>query len=138
MEQAFITDKTYDNIEFDKTPLGKGEYEDCNFFNCDFSNTDLAELTFIACRFVGCNLSLATLTKTSFQDAKFKECKMLGLHFENCNQFGLSFSFENCSLNHSSFYKTKIRKTVFEIASYRKQILQKQTSQPAYLINAIS
>ena len=68
MEQAFITDKTYDNIEFGKTPLGKGEYEDCNFFNCDFSNTDLSELTFIACRFVGCNLSLATLTKTSFQD----------------------------------------------------------------------
>ena len=39
---------------------------------------------------------------------------MLGLHFENCNQFGLSFNFENCTLNHSSFYKTKIKKTVFK------------------------
>jgi len=39
---------------------------------------------------------------------------MLGLHFDNCNEFGLSFSFENCILNHSTFYKTKIKKTTFK------------------------
>ena len=39
---------------------------------------------------------------------------MLGLRFDNCNEFGLSFSFDNCLLNHSSFYKTKIKKTVFK------------------------
>ena len=39
---------------------------------------------------------------------------MLGLRFENCNAFGLSFSFDNCQLNHSSFYKTKIKRTVFK------------------------
>ncbi|GAB6283323.1 MAG: hypothetical protein STSR0008_20850 [Ignavibacterium sp.] len=39
---------------------------------------------------------------------------MLGLHFDSCNKFGLSFSFENCILNHSTFYKTKIRKTIFK------------------------
>jgi uncharacterized protein YjbI with pentapeptide repeats len=38
---------------------------------------------------------------------------MLGLRFENCNEFGLSFSFEKCLLNDSSFFKTKIKKTVF-------------------------
>jgi uncharacterized protein YjbI with pentapeptide repeats len=37
----------------------------------------------------------------------------LGLHFENCNEFGLAFKFENCQLNHSSFFKTKIKKTIF-------------------------
>ena len=39
---------------------------------------------------------------------------MLGLRFDDCNEFGLSFSFEGCQLNHSSFYKTKIKKTVFK------------------------
>ena len=39
---------------------------------------------------------------------------MLGLHFNNCNEFGLSFSFDNCSLNHASFYKNKIKKTIFK------------------------
>ena len=38
---------------------------------------------------------------------------MLGLHFEDCNEFGVSFSFENCTLDHCSFYKLKIIKTVF-------------------------
>jgi uncharacterized protein YjbI with pentapeptide repeats len=39
---------------------------------------------------------------------------MLGLQFGYCNKFGLSFRFENCSLNHSSFYQTSIKKTVFK------------------------
>ncbi len=39
---------------------------------------------------------------------------MLGLHFDDCNDFGLSFSFESCQLNHASFYKTKIKKSVFK------------------------
>ncbi|MEM4663148.1 MAG: pentapeptide repeat-containing protein, partial [Candidatus Diapherotrites archaeon] len=34
--------------------------------------------------------------------------------FDTCNEFGLSFSFEGCQLNHSSFYKTKIKKTIFK------------------------
>lgn len=38
---------------------------------------------------------------------------MLGLQFDECNGFGLSFSFEACALNHCSFYKTNIPKTVF-------------------------
>jgi uncharacterized protein YjbI with pentapeptide repeats len=39
---------------------------------------------------------------------------MLGLRFDTCNAFGLSFSFDGCQLNHSSFYKMKIKKTVFK------------------------
>ncbi len=38
---------------------------------------------------------------------------MLGLFFDRCNAFGLSFSFDRCILNHSTFYKTKIKKTTF-------------------------
>ena len=45
---------------------------------------------------------------------------MLGLHFENCNEFGLAFTFENCQLDHSSFYKTKIKKTHFKNSSLKE------------------
>ena len=38
---------------------------------------------------------------------------MAGLRFDTCNQFGLSFNFNDCSLNHSVFYKIKIKNTVF-------------------------
>jgi len=38
---------------------------------------------------------------------------MLGLRFDSCNEFALAFSFDGCQLNHSSFYKTKIRNINF-------------------------
>lgn len=38
---------------------------------------------------------------------------MLGLHFDNCNEFGFSAAFENCQLNHSIFYKMKLGRTSF-------------------------
>jgi uncharacterized protein YjbI with pentapeptide repeats len=39
---------------------------------------------------------------------------MLGMQFNDCNLIGLSFGFENCLLNHSSFYKIKIKNTIFK------------------------
>lgn len=45
---------------------------------------------------------------------------MLGLHFDDCNQFGLSFSFDNCLLNHSSFVTTRLKKTIFRNSSLQE------------------
>lgn len=92
----------------------KANTKNCIFNSCDFADKDISEFKFIDCIFNDRNLSLAKLNKTVFQDVKFKDCKMLGLRFDTCNEFGLSFSFGSCQLNHSSFYKTKIRKTVFK------------------------
>jgi uncharacterized protein YjbI with pentapeptide repeats len=65
-------------------------------------------------------LSLAKLERTAFRDIVFRECKMLGLHFEHCNEFGLAFSIEGCQLDHSSFYRTKIKKTIFKNSSLKE------------------
>lgn len=107
-------DKTFSNINFQEAIFENEDYENCLFNNCNFESTDISGVKFIDCVFTDCNLSLVQLSKTVFRNVTFKGCKMLGLHFENCNEFGVSFSFENCILNHSSFYKTKIKKTVFK------------------------
>jgi len=52
---------------------------------------------------------------------------MLGLRFDMCNAFGLSFSFEGCQLNHSSFYKTQLKRRFSKIHNYRKLTLRRQT-----------
>lgn len=114
MHEAYIEDKTFERIDFTQNALAKGTYENCIFNNCNFSECELSAFQFIDCAFNGCNLSLAKLNKTVLRDVTFKDCKMLGLHFEQCSEFGLSFSFDGCQLNHSSFYKTKIKKTVFD------------------------
>ena len=56
---------------------------------------------------------MTKLNKTTLQDVDFVDCKLLGIKFETCNPFSLSFSFEGCQLNHSSFYQLKIPKTSF-------------------------
>jgi len=114
MEQEYIEDKTFEKIDYTQNPLSKCEYENCKFTNCDFSNSDLTDIKFIECEFDSCNLSMAKLSNTALRDIKFKNCKMLGLQFQTCNEFGLAVYFEDCILNFSSFYKTKIIKTTFK------------------------
>ncbi len=106
MQENYFTDKTFNQ----NNPLIKGEYENCSFNSCN----DFSEFKFIDCTFNSCNFSLVKLYQTVFRDVVFKDCKMLGLRFDTCNGFGLSFSFDGCQLNHSSFYKTKIKKTIFK------------------------
>lgn len=113
MSALFVENKLFEKQNYSVTPLAKGEYENCNFNLCDFSNSDLKGINFTQCTFSNCNFSLANVTKTSFRDAVFKDCKLLGIHFHNCNEFLFSVSFENCILNLSSFYKLKLKKTRF-------------------------
>jgi fluoroquinolone resistance protein len=112
MDHLF-TDETFDKRDFKVVPLLRGEYENCVFTNCDLSGCDLSEVQFTSCEFTDCNLSMAKLSKTAFRDVRFKGCKMLGLRFDDCSKFALSFTFDGCTLDHSSFYQAKIKQTVF-------------------------
>lgn len=114
MKLAYITDKNFSNRDFTTEPPEKGEYENCEFNGCNFSEADLSAFIFSDCVFNGCNLSLVKLEKTAFRDCKFSECKMLGVNFESCNPFGLSFVFENCNLGNASFFGLKIKGTRFK------------------------
>ena len=109
-----IQDQTFDKQDFTQNPLPHGEYDNCIFNNCNFGDQDLSGFKFVECEFNFCNLSLTKLNDTALRDIKFKECKMLGLRFEDANPFGLSLSFDTCQLNHSSFYGITLKKTFFK------------------------
>ena len=104
-------DKDFTNINFIETGIDDTEYEQCRFINCNFEEANLSMIKFVDCVFKGCNLSLAKFGDTVFRDIQFVDCKMLGLHFEHCHEFGLTANFDNCMLNHSCFYRRKIKKT---------------------------
>jgi uncharacterized protein YjbI with pentapeptide repeats len=57
---------------------------------------------------------MAKLHKTTFREVKFKNCKLLGLHFDDCNDFLISFDFEACLLNFSIFQQLKLKSTRFK------------------------
>ncbi len=113
MESTYIDNKTFEGTDFGREPLPRGEYDNCRFVNCKFAKSDLSEMKFLDCVFTDCDLSLAGLKNTTLRDTRFEGCKMLGLRFDMCNEFALSFSFEECNLDHATFFQLAIRKTLF-------------------------
>lgn len=107
--EKYHIDRQFDGLN----TLSCAEYEQCVFNECDLSECDLSAFKFVDSIFQHCNLSLTKIQNTAFRNVKFKHCKMLGLQFEDCASFGLAFSFEDCQLNHASFFKVKMPKTVF-------------------------
>jgi len=106
----FIEDQVFEKIDFTRLGLDKAEYDSCRFVGCDFSNLDLLGVDFASCVFEGCNISMIKPTKTAFRDIQFLSCKILGVHFETCNSFLFSVSFDQCVLDLSSFCKLKMKK----------------------------
>lgn len=114
MPANYFEDEKFENQKFSGTDIINCEYEVCTFRNCSFDRADLSETKFMECEFSGCNFSNAKTSNTSFRDIRFINCKMLGLRFDECNEFGLSFEFDKCILNHSTFIGLKIMNTLFK------------------------
>ena len=128
MEKIYIEDKRFEGIDFSATAFITADYENCIFQNCNLvhgltpssDHVGLAGSNFSECTFNGCNLSMVSLTKTAFRDVKFIGCKLLGLHFQSCNPFGLEMYFDNCIADLSSFYKLKLKNTFFKNTSLQE------------------
>lgn len=120
MNLEYTEQQLFSRQDYTETPLAKGEYENCNFRDCIFAESDLSGNRFVDCTFAGCDLSNVKVMKTGFQETAFKDCKMLGFHFDDCDQIGLTVRFENCQLDHSSFYQVKLNHTVFLNSSLRE------------------
>lgn len=110
---SFNEQKIFERINYSENPLPKGEYDHCSFVNCNFSGTDLSGINFTECEFNGCNLSLTKTIQTAIRNITFKDCKLMGIHFARCNEFLFAANFENCILDHSSFYKRNLKNTKF-------------------------
>lgn len=106
--------KTFDRADFTLEPLPRGEYEECSFKGCTFLQADLTDVVFTGCSFDSCDLSMAKLTRTALRNIRFRDCKMLGLRYDHCNEFLFEVYHENCMLNHSSFYRRKMKKATFK------------------------
>lgn len=111
----YIDTKSFIGTDFSAARLPIGEYDQCTFTKCNFENSDISNCVFIDCEFEACNLSNSSTKHTSFQEVRFKECKVIGVKFNQCNDFLLALNFNNCQLNLSSFYKLKLIGTQFNL-----------------------
>jgi uncharacterized protein YjbI with pentapeptide repeats len=113
MERNYFENIIFEKKDYTEIQFNPGEYEHCTFNGCNFSGIDLSHITFTDCTFISCNFSLTKLINTGLRDIHFNDCKMLGLHFEDCSDFLFSVHFDKCILNLSSFYKQKLKATNF-------------------------
>lgn len=112
--------KSFSSKDCKPEQIEKGDYEECEFIGLDFSNQNWSDYKLSNCDFVECDLSNVKLHQTAFRDVNFKNCKMIGLNFEDAHSFNISFKFEDCVLDHSSFYQLDIRKTIFTNCSLKE------------------
>ena len=106
-------DQHYTESDFNETDLPEGTIEACTFTKCNFSGVSLAKRKFVDCTFDGCDLSGASLNLTWLQDVRFVECKLLGMRFDHCQEYGFKVAFDQCILDHSSFYEVNLTKSNF-------------------------
>lgn len=89
------------------------QFEYCTFKNCDFTQRNLSGFTFLECEFIDSDLSGIELVETGFKEVKFKNCKLLGLKFDQCSKFLLAMNFYDCKIDFSSFYQLSLQKANF-------------------------
>ncbi|MFT3947127.1 MAG: pentapeptide repeat-containing protein [Agriterribacter sp.] len=111
MERSFIEDETFKGKQATEISTGYITYDNCTFTDCDLSNADLSRIHFMDCKFYGCNISNAKLLQVALRNIAFKDCKMMGLLFDDCDEFLFEVNFENCILNFSSFARRKMKNT---------------------------
>ena len=114
MEDKYVENKSFVEIDFSKVFLKLGEYDNCTFTNCSFTNSDLSNITLIDCTFEDCDLSNVKVDNTTFNDVGFENCKILGIVFSDCNDFLFTVKFDGCILNFASFYKLNLKDTLFK------------------------
>lgn len=109
----YTEDQRYENRNFVTHPIPKGEYIACTFISCLMTKANLSGYVFEDCTFISCDLSMVVMNDTAWRNVTFRDTKMLGVSFDVCKTFGLSFMFEGCLLDHSSFCGKKLRNTRF-------------------------
>lgn len=103
----------FEKVSFLEALYPASDHEECEFDQCDFSRCDLSGSSFADSLFIGCQFSMTSLSNTTFRNVTFKDCKLLGLHFEDCSNFLFSVQFENCSVKLCSFTKMNLQNTRF-------------------------
>jgi uncharacterized protein YjbI with pentapeptide repeats len=112
--------QTFENESFSDKKISNKEFEDCVFKNCDFSYSDFSFNTFMDCEFIGCNLSNIKLWNSSLKTVIFKNCKLIGIEYNKCEDFLFSISFQDCILDFATFNNKKMPKTTFANCSLKE------------------
>jgi fluoroquinolone resistance protein len=120
MDTALQEGMKFENTDFSGQDLFDKEYVKCEFINCNFSKSNLRSTDFIDCSFRLCDFSLAVMDNTGLKNVQFSSCKLMGINFSATSNFLFAVGFADSTLDYSSFFKKKMKKTVFKDCSLKE------------------
>jgi fluoroquinolone resistance protein len=120
MEKLVYDNEKFDGLNLVETSVKGREFQSCSFKKCDLSNSRFLNCKFIDCVFEGCNLSLIKLGASYLNNVAFKDCKLLGINFNECQSLLFTVGFNNCLLDYSSFMGRKMPGTRFIRSSLKE------------------
>lgn len=103
----------YEGVDLGAHRLAGHTFEDCVFTGCRFDDRPQAGVSFISAEFRRCEFVLTKLAGVTLAGVLFSECKLLGVHFTECNKFGFAPSFEGCLIDQSVFQQNTWKKGRF-------------------------
>ena len=100
--------KTLENIEmnsrvFTAHEFEEAEYYNCRFLSCNFRQANIGKTVFEKCCFERSELLQVGLSRTGFHGVEFKDYKLIGVNFNDANEFGFDVGFENSIVDACSF-----------------------------------
>jgi fluoroquinolone resistance protein len=112
-EKYSFENEKFSNLDYSKTEFVIADYINCEFISCNFSKTNISSSNFNDCIFTDCNMALIINKDTGFKGVEFLQSKLSGTIFSDCDDFMFSVKFKDCILDYSSFFKKKMKKTLF-------------------------
>lgn len=119
MDEFLYIDTAFERTVLLESVVEGREFDGCTFRNCDFSGTRFGGCTFIDCEFLDCNLSMAQLPGSFLKSVTFRDCKIMGVRFDLCENFLFEVRFFDSALDYSWFSDKKMPKTPFRNCSLK-------------------
>ncbi|PKN24067.1 MAG: pentapeptide repeat-containing protein [Deltaproteobacteria bacterium HGW-Deltaproteobacteria-22] len=104
---------SFEGLDLGAFRLSGHTFEDCTFTSCRFDDRPQAGVSFISTEFRRCELVLTKLAGVTLNGVLFADCKLVGVHFSECNKFGFAPAFEGCLIDQSVFQKHTWKKGRF-------------------------
>jgi len=101
--------KIFDKIIYKDVIVKEKEFTKCKFINCDFTNISFKDCYFEDCVFENCNLTTLKVNYSRFLDVVFKDCKMIGIVWDEASM-PFSITCEDSNISYSSFFGMKLKR----------------------------
>ena len=101
-------EKEFSKLNLPKKQTVRAEFYKCKFISCNLFQSKFIECDFENCTFESCDMSLAAFENSRLLDVSFIKTKLVGFEWTKLRNPS-RYSFKECKLDGSNFFKVNIQ-----------------------------